>query len=258
MLMRKRIAIAAVVVLVAVAGYFGWMYFTTQKSADGRLTGSGTIEATEVAVSPLTSGRIVSAPATEGVAAMKGDVLFRIDSSVADVQVEQAAAGVSAAKAARDQAKKDKKSTAEISAAQAQLDQARAQVKLALLQRSYCTVTSPVDGTLLQIAMDAGENASPGKTLATLARLDELSVSVYVPESSIGQVRIGGKGTLKVDSSQSAYPCTVTFVASQAEFTPSQVETKDQRVKLVYKVKLSVSDPSGTLKPGMPADVTFE
>jgi HlyD family secretion protein len=256
--MRKRIAIGVVIVLVAVAGYSAWMYFSTRQATGGRLTGSGTIEATEVAVSPLTGGRIVSSTATEGVEVKSGDVLFRIDSSVADAQVEQAVAGVNAAKAARDQAKQDKKSTAEISAAQAQLDQARAQVKLAALQRSYCTVVAPVDGTIVQVAMDAGENASPGKTLAVLARLDDLSVAVYVPESSIGQVVLGGSGTLAIDSQPGTFPCTITLVASQAEFTPSQVETKDQRVKLVYRVELTVSDPSGTLKPGMPADVTFE
>jgi HlyD family secretion protein len=111
---------------------------------------------------------------------------------------------------------------------------------------------------VLTKALDAGEIASPGKTLATVGRLDELTVTVYVPESDIGRVKVGAKATLLTDSTTSVFACIVRSVASEAEFTPAQVETKDQRVKLVYAVKLSVDDSSGTLKPGMPADVTFE
>lgn len=256
--MSKRIAIVAAVVVVAVGAYFGWRYWNERQAEDGALGGSGTIEAREVAVSPLVSGRIVSVSATEGVAVEKGDVLFEIDPSVADLQVVQAKAARTAAKAALDQAKKDKESSADIAAAQARLDQADAQVRLAELQRSYHTVTAPATGTVLDVAMQAGEIAAPGKTLATLARLDRLVVSVYVAESSIGQVRLGQGATLTVDSSEAEFAATVTFISSSAEFTPAQVDTKEQRVKLVYEVELSVADPSGVLKPGMPADVIFE
>ncbi len=256
--MRQRIAIVAVLAILATGAYFAWRYFTTGSASTARLTGSGTIEAVQVAVSPLASGRIVSVTATEGVAVKKGDVIFRIDPSVARLQLVQAKAGLKAAKAARDQARRDDKSRADIAAAQAQMDQAAAQVKLAYLQLSYATVRAPVGGTVLDIASDEGEIAAPGHTLATLARLDRLTVSVYIAESDIGAAHLGRKATLTIDSSTASFPCTVTFVSSQAEFTPSQVETRDQRVKLVYRVELSVSDPSGTLKPGIPADVVFE
>jgi multidrug resistance efflux pump len=119
-------------------------------------------------------------------------------------------------------------------------------------------VTSAVDGVLLTKSLDVGENASPGKTLATIGRLDSLTVTVFIAESDIGRVRVGQKAKLTTDSSTSSFDCSVTSVASEAEFTPTQIETKDQRVKLVYAVKLSVADTTGTLKPGMPADVTFE
>jgi HlyD family secretion protein len=255
---KKRLAILAVIVVLAAAGVTAWLLLSGNGTQTSQLTGSGTIEAPEVAVAPLVSGTILEAPAVEGASVKKGDVLFRIDDSVIKLQVVQAQAGVSAAKAARDQAKKDKKSTSEIAAAQAQLDQATAGLQLAQLQLSYCTVTAPVDGVLLTKSLDAGENAAPGKTLATIGRLDELTVTVYVAESEIGKVKVGQKASLLTDSTTTAFNCAVTSVASEAEFTPAQVETKDQRVKLVYAVKLSVSDTSGTLKPGMPVDVTFE
>jgi HlyD family secretion protein len=256
--MKKRIAIVIVLVLLAGGGYVAWRLLAKGSTASSGLAGSGTIEAPEVSVAPLVSGRILEAPVAEGASVKKGDVLYRIDSSVQKLQVAQAQAGVNAAKAARDQAKSDKKSDAEIAAAQAQLDQATDALKLAQLQESYCTVTAPADGVLLSKALDAGEIASPGRTLATIGRLGELTVTVYVPESQIGLVKVGQKATLATDSSTATFDCTVSSVASEAEFTPSQIETKDQRVKLVFAVKLSVTDTTGTLKPGMPADVTFE
>lgn len=256
--MKKRIAIVIPVVVLVAAGVTAWVLLTGNGGGSGALTGSGTIEAPEVAIAPLVAGTIIEAPVAEGASVKRGDVLFRVDESVVKLQVAQAQAGVNAAKAALDQAKRDKKSSAEIAAAQAQLDAATAGLQLAQLQQSYCTVTSPVDGILLTKALDAGEIAAPGKTLATVGRLDELTVTVYVPESEIGRVKAGAKATLTTDSLSSSFPCTVVSVASEAEFTPAQVETKDQRVKLVYAVKLSLSDSSGSLKPGMPADVTFE
>jgi len=256
--MRKRIAVVVVVLLVVAAGATAYVLLSGGGTSTQTLAGSGTIEAPEVSVAPLVPGTIVEAPATEGAAVKKGDVLFRIDDSVLKLQVAQAQAGVNAAKAARDQARKDKKKSSEIAAAQAQLDQATSGLQLAQLQLSYCTVTAPVDGVVLTRALDAGETASPGKTLATIGRLDELTVTVYVPESEIGRVKVGGTTSLTTDSTDATFACVVTSVASEAEFTPAQVETKDQRVKLVYAVRLSVTDPSGTLKPGMPADVAFE
>jgi HlyD family secretion protein len=255
--MRKRIA-AIAVVLVLVAAGVAWYLLSANGAASDALAGSGTIEAPEVTVAPLVAGTIVDAPAQEGARVKKGDVLFRIDDSVLKLQVAQAQAGVNAARAARDQARRDHKSRADKAAAQAQLDQANAALKMAKLQLSYCTVTSPVDGVLLTKALDVGENASPGKTLATIGRLDALTVTVFVAESDIGRVRVGQKAKLATDSSTATFDCSVTSVASEAEFTPTQIETKDQRVKLVYAVKLSVADTTGTLKPGMPADVAFE
>lgn len=256
--MKKRRPLMIVPILLVVAAAAAWFWWSGQTPAESGLSGSGTIEAPEVAVAPLVSGRILEAPVSEGSSVKKGDVLFRIDDSVAKLQVAQAEAAVKAAKAALKQAKDDDKSDAEIAAAQAQADQAAAALDIAKLQLSYCTVTSPADGVLLSKALDAGEIASPGRTLATVGQLDELTVTVYVPENRIGKVSVGRRATLSTDSSSDTFVCTVVSVASEAEFTPSQVETKDQRVKLVYAVKLSVTDATGTLKPGMPAHVTFE
>jgi HlyD family secretion protein len=84
-----------------------------------------------------------------------------------------------------------------------------------------------------------------------------MTVTIFVAESEIGQVKIGQKGTLTTDSVTKKYNCEVVFIATQAEFTPASIETKDQRVKLVYQVKLRITDADASLKPGMPADVVL-
>ena len=109
----------------------------------------------------------------------------------------------------------------------------------------------------LDVPATTGEMAAAGQTLAVLGDVSHLTVSIYVPENQIGQVKVGQKGTLTTDSSDKKFDCRVTSVASQAEFTPASIETKDQRVKLVYQVQLDVTDTSGTLKPGMPVDVSL-
>jgi HlyD family secretion protein len=144
-----------------------------------------------------------------------------------------------------------------VASAQAQLDQAQVALKMAKLQVSYTTVTSPIDGVVASIASKAGENAVPGSTLAIVSNPTSLTVTIFVPESEIGQVKIGQQGTLTTDSVAKTYHGEVVFIATQAEFTPASIETKDQRVKLVYQVKLRITDADASLKPGMPADVVL-
>jgi multidrug efflux pump subunit AcrA (membrane-fusion protein) len=89
--------------------------------------------------------------------------------------------------------------------------------------------------------------------------LDDLTITVYVPEDRIGQVLLGEKAKVNVDSFPGeAFGATVTYISDQAEFTPRNVETVSGRKNTVFAVKLKLDDASGRLKPGMPADITFE
>lgn len=257
----KRIAqVLAIVAVLAAAGYFGWNYYSTGGGAANGLSGSGTIETVQIAITPQVSGRIVEAPAEEGVVVKKGDVLYRLDTAVADLQVSQARAGVDAAKANYDQVRDDGSSSkSEKAAAKAQLDQAKAALKMAQLQAGYGSITSPIDGVLTSLAARAGENAAPGSTLAVVSDPTSLTVTIYIAESQIGSVKVGQTGSLTTDSTGAkTYRAQVVFIGSQAEFTPASIETKDQRVKLVYQVKLRITDPDAALKPGMPADVVLQ
>jgi HlyD family secretion protein len=255
--MKRIFTVLAVVVVLAVAGYFAWT-FTQTTTSSAALGGSGTIETDQIAITPQTSGRILTAPGEEGVSVKKGDVLYKLDPALVDLQVKQAQAGVDAANANLSTVRHTSGHTnADIDAARAQVDQAKVALKMAKVQVGYTTVTSPIDGVVASIAARSGENAVPGSTLAVVSNPASLTVTVFVPESQIGQVKIGQNGTLTTDSVSKTYHGSVVFIATSAEFTPASIETKDQRVKLVYQVRLRITDADSSLKPGMPADVVL-
>lgn len=257
--MRKRIIpILIVVVVLAAAGYYWWSNYGAGSTANSALGGSGTIEAQQIAITPQVSGRIIAAPANEGVAVKSGEVLYQLDPAQLKLQVDSARAGAKAAESNYHHVKDDSNSTrADKDAAKAQWDQAKVALQMAQLQVAYATIKSPADGILSNIAQKTGENASPGTTLAMLSQVQTLTVAIYVPDTLIGQVKIGQTGTLTTDSTK-AYKVKVSYIAPQAEFTPASIETKDQRTKLVYQVKLDIVDADSSLKPGMPADVVLQ
>jgi HlyD family secretion protein len=259
--MNRRVIVIVVIVVLAVAGYFGWQYYTkTGVAASNELGGSGTIETEQVAITPQTTGRIIEAPPNEGVPVKAGDVLYRLDPSVAKLNIEQARAGQKAAAANYKHVKNDSGSTsADIATAKAQLDQATVAVELAAVQESYTVVRSPLDGTIANVIANVGENAVPGNNLAIVSNPASLTVTIYIPENRIGEVHVGQDGELTTDSTPGkTYKVKVDFIGSQAEFTPASIETKDQRVKLVYQVKCRIIDPDQALKAGMPADVVLK
>ena len=197
-------------------------------------------------------------PEQEGLAVKKGDVLYKLDDSLLKLSVEQAKSGVAAAKANYTHVKADDDSSkADKAAAKAQWDQAKVAEKMAQLQLGYATIAAPIDGVISNLAVRVGENAVPGNTLAIVSDVANLNVTIYVPENRIGQVKVGQEGIVSTDSTKQ-YAGEVTYVSPQAEFTPASIETKEQRVKLVYQVKLRVTDADVALKPGMPADVVLK
>jgi HlyD family secretion protein len=258
--MRKRII--PIVLVIAVLGGIGWWAWTNYgpaaKAAAAALGGSGTIEADQIAVSSQVSGRVTVAPAQEGSAVRKGDVLYRLDPSLLRLAVAQAQSGVNAARENYKHVKNDSGSNkADRAAAKAQYEQALVAKRMAVVQLGFATITSPIAGILSNIAVRAGENAVPGNNLAIISDTAHLYVTIYVPENRIGEVKIGQMGVLTTDSTTKPYAVQVTYVSPQAEFTPASIETKDQRVKLVYQVKLDITDADAALKPGMPADVVL-
>lgn len=252
---RKRIVpIVAVVVIASAIGIYVW----TQRgatTADGSAAAAGTVDAEQVQVSSLISGRIETATLVEGDVVTADQPLYEIDARALKLQVDQAKAAVKATKVAYDQAKKHDDPKEDIAAAKAAWEQAKAAEKIALVQLGYATVKAPAAGTVTAVALTTGELATPGKTLATITRTDKLFVRAFMSELDMGAVAVGKSATIVTDAGVSV-DGRVTFVASQAQFTPSNVETKDQRAKLVYEVRVEPTSAKG-LTSGMPVTVTI-
>jgi HlyD family secretion protein len=182
--------------------------------------------------------------AQENVAAMR-DALRALQTGADAPEVAAASRSVDQARAAQQQA-------------QSAVDQAQANLKLIDAQIALMTVRSPLDGVVLTRSIQPGEVLQPGMTALTIGRLDDLKVTVYIPENQYGQIKVGDAAELRVDSYPGqVFKASVTRIADQAEYTPQNVQTTQERQTTVYAVQLSVANPDGRLKPGMPADVTF-
>jgi HlyD family secretion protein len=134
---------------------------------------------------------------------------------------------------------------------------ARSQANLALIdsQLSDTIAASPVDGVVLVKAVDVGEVVAPGTTILTVGDIDHPWLRGYINETDLGKVKIGAKVRVTTDTYPGkVYNGRVAFISSQAEFTPKQIQTQQERVKLVYRVKIEVENPGRELKSNMPAD----
>jgi multidrug resistance efflux pump len=136
--------------------------------------------------------------------------------------------------------------------------QAAANLRVVETQIDKLTVVAPSAGVILSRAVQPGEVVSPGAAALTLGRLDDLTLTVYVPEDRYGEIALGQSVSVTVDSFPGeTFTATVVRIADRAEFTPRNVQTVEGRKTTVYAIELQVEDPDGKLRPGMPADVTF-
>jgi HlyD family secretion protein len=151
---------------------------------------------------------------------------------------------------------------ARLSNAEAQLEAAEAQLEAELdavdLELDKYVVRAPVNGVVIMRNIEPGELILPGALAMTIGKLDELTLTVYLPEDRYGQVSLGDSAVATVDSyPEEGFEAVVVRIADRAEFTPRNVQTEEDRRSTVYAIVLSVDDPDGKLKPGMPADVNF-
>ncbi|MDD4859995.1 MAG: efflux RND transporter periplasmic adaptor subunit [Dehalococcoidales bacterium] len=146
-------------------------------------------------------------------------------------------------------------SIAAVKAAEIQVEQARAALNVIEVQISKLVITAPISGVVSALNYDVSEIAQPGAPVLIITNLDEVTLTAYIPESKIGLVKLGQSAQVSVDS----YPAEtfsgkVTYISPQAQFTPRNVQLKEEREKTVFAVKISLANPEHKLKPGMPAD----
>lgn len=148
---------------------------------------------------------------------------------------------------------------AEVEALERQRDQAEAALDEAESILADLTIVAPTNGTITTRIVDVGEVVTPGAPLYELVDLDRLHLKVYVPEVQIGKVRLGLRARIYTDAfPDEPFPAVVRYIASRAEFTPKEVQTPDERVKLTYAIKLYLDEnPDHRLTPGLPADAVI-
>lgn len=147
----------------------------------------------------------------------------------------------------------------ELAVEHSNVHQADQNLQMSRLRLSYTVLRAPFTGVVLVRQAELGEVVSSGTPIVTLADVDHLWVRVYAPETDLGKVRWGQTVDVRTDTyPNKVYHGRVSFVSSEAEFTPKSVQTEKERVTLVYRVKVDVENPNRELKPGMPADTLIK
>jgi HlyD family secretion protein len=287
--LKKKLIIPLVILLLLAAALALFFYYRSQRSPR-ELMLSGTIEVTEVEISPELSAKIVTLHHWEGDQVKEGDPLLDLDQSdvvtrlrEAEAARRAAAAQVALARARMENTQRDYsrnlqlyqakvisasaydaiKTAYEVAkntyeASQSQYKGAQSQVETLQVQLQKTHICSPITGVVLERSVEAGEVIFPGIVAMTIGDLRNPWVRVYIGEPDIGKVRIGQRASVVVDAyPKRQFPGTLRYIASEAEFTPKNVQTREERIKLVYEAKVYLSNEEGILKPGMPADVTL-
>lgn len=191
----------------------------------------------------------------------RAEMLFK-NGAISAQQRDTAKRTFEVAKAQYDQALQNESLVKEgprsetIKAAEAQVRQSRAQLEVYQEQLADMDLKTPVPGVVLRKNVEAGETVTAGTPIFTVGDLAHPWVKIYVKEDKLGLVKLGQKAEVTVDTYPGKkFDGVVTYISSEAEFTPKNVQTQEERVKLVFGVKVSVDNPNQELKPGMPADV---
>lgn len=147
----------------------------------------------------------------------------------------------------------------ELKKAKANVELSTAKVAFVKKQIDNCYVVSPINGVLVEKYVELGELALPSTTLLKVADLTHVNLYVYVSEIDMGKIKLGDKVEVTVDSyPNKVFNGKISFISPEAEFTPKNIQTKEERTKLVFKVKIAVPNPNYVLKSGMPADAVIK
>jgi HlyD family secretion protein len=270
--MKKKIMIIGVLVALVLTAVL--LRRTGNNGESGVLAISGNVEVTETDLGFKAAGRVTELLSDEGDRVVKGEKIAMLDNAEYQAVVSQNRANRMNAEAALAKAMKDydraqmlsaqeaishqqmDAATTAVDMARAQFEQAGAALRTTEVRLRDTVLYAPSDGLVLRKNVEAGETVGAGVPVLTIGDMQSPWVKVYVQERMLGLVRIGQHAEVRTDSyPRKVYQGTVTTISSEAEFTPKNVQTQEERVKLVFGVKVQVKNENGELKPGMPADV---
>ncbi len=251
---KKPLIALALIFVLAAGGIVYYFYQENIEENKKEIGGSGVIEAEEIRVGTMFGGRIKEIKVREGEKVKKGSLLAILDNEVLRQQVKAAEAGVQIARAQLKEVR-DEGNESEIEVAKAQLKQAEANLEAYQVQLRETRITSPLEGVILSLPVSLGEVVNSGSTIAVIGDLRKLKLVIYLPEEEAGKVKVGDECSISVDSYPGrAFFGKVSEIADQAEFTPQNIQTREQRTSLVYAVTISIENSDLALKPGQPAD----
>lgn len=288
----KKIFPLILMLAIAVGAWLAWLVFVkAEPLPDGLIQANGRIEGDPVMISSKYPGRIADINVAEGDEVAAGDILVWLEADEIEAKVRQAEQGVAALEhelqavsSQCEQAQRDARrfrdlyaegtatareaEEAELAedvarekqvAIEARLGQAEAVLDEVCVARDDLTLAAPADGVITNRLHEPGTIVAAGAPILTLVNLDKLYLKVYVPEAQIGKLKLGLPARVYTDAfPEKPYEATVSHIASRAEFTPKEVQTPDERVKLVYAVKLEFKvNPGHRLTPGIPADAVI-
>lgn len=239
--MKQRLKFVVPILLFAAVAYWYW-------SSHHAFRYSGTVEATEVSLSPRIPAAIESVAVQEGDVVKKGQRLVALDCSTYKLAADLAA---------RDFARTDRLFN-EGSSPQEAFDRARNRRDDTALQVSWCAIDSPIDGTVLARLHEPGEWAATGAKILTLADLGAVYAYFYVPQTALYKLKPGQDVDVFLpEVSSGARKGHIAFIRPEAEFTPKNVQTREERTRLVYGVKVLLENSDVVLKPGMPVEAAL-
>jgi len=170
----------------------------------------------------------------------------------ATAQVERARASL---KMGQANAIETKRREQDLVARHGDIDRARAQIALIDTQLADTIAVSPINGVVLVKAADVGEVLAPGASVVTVGDIEHPWLRAYIKEQDLGRVKLGAQAKVTTDSYKGkVYNGRISFISSEAEFTPKQIQTAEERVKLVYRIKIEIDNPQHDLKSNMPGD----
>ena len=262
MKINKKIIPLLVVTLIVIGATLYFDVFRYIGENGNSIEGSGTIEVTEIEIASKIAGRIVSLPLEEGASVKEGGLLVKLAYEELDAQRLSALANLNNAE---KNLKRIRELNASGSVSKKDLDNAETAYRVAKANYDYVTASiqqaiiyAPLSGTVLEKNLEVGELAFPGTSIITLADLSKPWIKIYVQERRIGLVRLGQRAVVFVDSYEDrSFAGKVISISNKAEFTPKTIQTKEERVKLVFAVKIAVENKDHVLKPGMPADAVI-
>ncbi len=285
---RAVFVVPVAILLLAVIATI-YLIVTTPRPPE-HLIASGTIEAEEYNIAPIYPGRITTLKVDVGDTVKSGQVLVELDSEERNLAVGAAQAQASAAEAqaqsALAQVRQLERDVARLRALLAQgvvapadvervesqllaaravynaaVDAAQAGTRNASVGKAgveQYTLTSPIDGVVQMRNYRHGEVVMASSPILVVSRSDQKEMIVYIPQRQIARLSVGEKAVIKPDAlPDEEFPATVEYISPHAEFTPRNIQTREERANLVFAVRLTVPDPQNRLRTGLTADVEF-